>query len=282
MEEYRQFLWSVPDYVRRRATQLRELLAWLTQSTLPTYSYGHTVDQNNCGILFQVLPKVSYPIDTKSPCKSIVLADEYAKHVLSPEELRYLDYAMQTTARSPRQRAALPARRSTVTPSTEVPLEIHHSLPIMYPYDNGKAAGRADDNCLQSFSASVYDGTYPSFWTGTHHVDAHGDALFQAISLERASAEYVFAERFFHKTASRSKFNIVAVRRSESAQPFLSLHLDRTRTKSSPMGKISLSSLLHASKERQRLSARRMALSWHAVAESRSHLVSRLQSSVLS
>ena len=141
--ERAKFLYSLPDYVRWRSSQLGYLLAWLTQSTLPAYSYVHTVDQNNTGILFQLLPKVLYTYDTVSACKSIVMADEYAKHDLSPEELRFLDYAMLTKAASSSRVSATPLHLSKLASLSEDSLEIYHSLPIIYPYDNGMDARRA-------------------------------------------------------------------------------------------------------------------------------------------
>ena len=57
----------------------------------------------------------------------------------------------------------------------------------------------------------VYNQKYPVFWTGDSHTNEHSNALFQAISVEQNSAEFLFVQRLFYKTDPETNIKIAFV-----------------------------------------------------------------------
>jgi hypothetical protein len=57
----------------------------------------------------------------------------------------------------------------------------------------------------------VYSQKYPLFWTGDNHTNENSNALFQNISIEKTTPEFLFVQRLFHKTVSETETSIVIV-----------------------------------------------------------------------
>jgi hypothetical protein len=57
----------------------------------------------------------------------------------------------------------------------------------------------------------VYSQKYPLFWTGDNHTNENSNALFQNISIEKNTPEFLFVQRLFHKTVSETETSIVIV-----------------------------------------------------------------------
>ena len=109
------------------------------------------MNENNVGLLFQFLPKIEYPYSLTTQYDSIVTLDEYAQYIISPEELRFIDYSMGIKGRTRADYVDRPQiRKPTILltnylgqsgstngnlPSSAVNPQVCHSLPIIYPYD---------------------------------------------------------------------------------------------------------------------------------------------------
>lgn len=147
----RKCLTSFDSYISTRTTKILNLLSFLPKSSLSSYTIVHTSHQNNIGILFQLVPKVQYYLDSKAEYNSIMSLDKYSKHIISPEELRFIDYSMDM--KSKRHMGSVP-QSAVTTPKASpfvfgvpsltksVPFTLPsmsnqslHSLPIVYPYD---------------------------------------------------------------------------------------------------------------------------------------------------
>ena len=57
----------------------------------------------------------------------------------------------------------------------------------------------------------VYGGKYPSFWTGNNHTNENSVALFENISIEKNTPEYIFIQRLFNKTVPSTDLSIAFV-----------------------------------------------------------------------
>ncbi|CAF2159952.1 unnamed protein product [Rotaria magnacalcarata] len=134
--------------------------------------------------------------------------DEYSKHIISPEELRFIDYSMNMKNKpfagllnhtKLKQNPAIAVNPTVVSGRTlglmPNSFPILHSHPITYPYD--------DNN--------VYGQKYPLFWKGNNYKNENSKALFESISIDKASAEYLFVQRAFHQTVSDTKTKIAFV-----------------------------------------------------------------------
>jgi hypothetical protein len=150
----RKLLSSFNTYIRSRSTKIIDLMSLMQESSLSSYTIVHTTHQNNVGILFQLCPKIQYYLTPTTEYNSIIVVDEYAKHIVSPEELRYLDYSMnmkhkrhggfalQATINGiPSSRTSFNTLGITNTRTMipfPLPFQNLHSLPIVYPYDDSK------------------------------------------------------------------------------------------------------------------------------------------------
>jgi hypothetical protein len=144
----RKCLSSFNTYIRSRSSKILDLISFLPNSSIPSYTIVHTSCQNNIGILFQFLPKIQYYINLTAECDSIVTIDEYAKHIISPEELRYMDYSLNmknkryTESVRPLPLAALikpGLGKNGSLAFNPLSNQILHSLPIVYPYDESES-----------------------------------------------------------------------------------------------------------------------------------------------
>ncbi|CAF4560757.1 unnamed protein product [Rotaria sp. Silwood1] len=216
--EMHRCLSSFDTYIRSRSSKLTSLLSFLTKLSISSYTIVHTNNENNVGILFQVLPKVHYFLTPTTPYNSIIAVDQYAKHIISPEELRFIDYTMNINNKSDSRSVVLQSPTYT-SPNVTLPFngplggkngsltpfpllfQVYHSLPIIYPYDNNM----------------VYSQKYPTFWTGNVHTNENSDALFQVITLDTNSPEFLFVQRLFYKTVSETDIKIAVIERIENA-----------------------------------------------------------------
>ncbi|CAF1001513.1 unnamed protein product [Adineta steineri] len=206
--EMRKCLTSFHTYIQSRASKIIDFISLLPKQSLPHYTIVHTNHENNIGILFQLCPKIEYYLTSTDKCQwhSLVSIDEYKKHVISPEELRYIDYLMDM--KSKRYIGSVRSEetnmsRLTYVPFTAVPslvFQTLHSLPIIYPYDNNM----------------TYNQKYPLFWTGTNHLNDNSDILFENIQIEKTTPEYLFVERLFHKTVMKPNVDIAIIERIQN------------------------------------------------------------------
>jgi hypothetical protein len=139
---------SFNTYIQSRSSKIINVLSFLPKSSLAFYTIVHSNYQNNIGILFQFLPKIQYDPDLTTEYNPIICVDEYAKHTISFEELRYMDYSMnmknkrhlgyvrQPTVKTLQQILSLSFPRSAI--GNQGSCQILHSLPIVYPYDDSK------------------------------------------------------------------------------------------------------------------------------------------------
>jgi len=145
----RECLSSFDKYIHSCTSKITNLISLLPKSSLPSYTIVHTNHQNNIEILFQPLPKIQYHIDPKKEYNPIINTDEYAKHSISLEELRYIDYSMYMKNKRHLGYVTQPAAKSIqnlvfsfgptgVGTNGSLPYQILHSLPIEYPYDDSK------------------------------------------------------------------------------------------------------------------------------------------------
>jgi hypothetical protein len=142
----RKCLSSFDTYIHSRTSKILNLISFLPKLSLPSYTIVHTNHQNNIGILFQLLPKIQYHINPKEEYNPIINTDEYVKHIISFEELRYIDYSMHMkNKRHLGYVVTQPAAKPTQNPlfafgqtNGSLPYQILHSLPIEYPYDDSK------------------------------------------------------------------------------------------------------------------------------------------------
>ena len=149
----RKCLSSFDTYIRSRSTKITDLLSSLPKSSISCYTLVHTNYENNIGLLFQPLPKIHYQLNPTEPFKSIVFLDEYANHIISPEELRFMDYSMQmknqrhtrSISQATNNPGLLPlfgnkrasfAANASINPFPTT-FQVLHSSSIVYPYDNG-------------------------------------------------------------------------------------------------------------------------------------------------
>ena len=100
--EMRECLSSFSTYVHSRSQKLHEYLSKTTKHSLSLYTIVHTYHENNVGILFQFQPKVTH---------------------------------FQNRNKS---KASYGASGSGVLPTFPSQFHIFYSLPIVYPYDEGK------------------------------------------------------------------------------------------------------------------------------------------------
>lgn len=61
------------------------------------------------------------------------------------------------------------------------------------------------------FLDMVYNEKYPSFWTGSNHTNENSNALFENISIEKSTPEFLFVERLFHQTVRDTQSTIAVV-----------------------------------------------------------------------
>lgn len=143
--EMRKFLSTFSSYIRTRSKKICDFLSYSTKYSLSSYTIVHTYHQDNVGILFQLLPKVFYSQDSLESWKPILMMDEYAKHTISFEELRYLNYSVNMKNRrhtkhnktQPKVQTGNSSFLSGLGSLPTFPSQFHvlHSLPINYPYD---------------------------------------------------------------------------------------------------------------------------------------------------
>ena len=138
---------SLHTYLQSRTQKIIDLLSYLQRLNLPFYSVVHTSIQNNIGILFQLLPKIQYRHNASIDSDCIIAMDEYAKHTISSDELRYIDYSIKMKTKRHDGFIPQPIVKTSDKPSLGrngsvpiIPLPYHvlHSLPIVYPYDESK------------------------------------------------------------------------------------------------------------------------------------------------
>jgi hypothetical protein len=142
----RKCLSSFNTYITSRSTKIIDLISLLPTSSFSSYTLVHTTHQNNTGILFQLLPKIQYYLKPTTEYNSVVAVDEYVGHIISPEELRYIDYSMNMKNQRQTTNSTSSAAFSTINkpitgrngPITPFPhaFQVLHSLPIVYPYDD--------------------------------------------------------------------------------------------------------------------------------------------------
>ncbi|CAF0810400.1 unnamed protein product [Rotaria sordida] len=215
--EMHRCLSSFDIYIRSRSSKLINLLSFLTQLSISSYTIVHTHYENNIGILFQLLPKIQYYLTPTTEYNSIIAVDQYAKHIISPEELRFIDYTMNLKNKSHtgfvqqtptndtpvtfgfNLNGLIRGKNGSTTPFP-LPFQVYHSLPIIYPYDNNM----------------IYSQKYPVFWTGDGHTNENNNALFQVITVEQNSAEFLFVQRLFYKTVAETDINIAFIERIEN------------------------------------------------------------------
>ncbi|CAM4804415.1 unnamed protein product [Rotaria magnacalcarata] len=208
--EMNKFLSSFHSFIKTRASKIINLGLFLRNLSLPCYTIHRL---HNTGILFQLLPKVHYCMSSNENYNSIMAVDEYSKHIISPEELRFIDYSMNMKNKpfagllnhtKLKQNPAIAVNPTVVSGRTlglmPNSFPILHSHPITYPYD--------DNN--------VYGQKYPLFWKGNNYKNENSKALFESISIDKASAEYLFVQRAFHQTVSDTKTKIAFVERIEN------------------------------------------------------------------
>ncbi len=61
------------------------------------------------------------------------------------------------------------------------------------------------------FLDMIYSQKYPLFWTGNNHTNENSNALFQNISIETNTPEFLFVQRLFNKTVSETEIKIAFV-----------------------------------------------------------------------
>lgn len=144
----RKCLGSFQSYIQTRTTKILNLTSFLPKLSLSFYGMIHTNHQNNIGILYHFLPKIQYYTNLTTECNTIVAVDEYSQHIISPEELRFIDYAMNMKTKrhlgylqqptvTNFQAPAFTFSSSRAVPNP-IPNQSLHSLPIVYPYSDGK------------------------------------------------------------------------------------------------------------------------------------------------
>ncbi|CAF2645979.1 unnamed protein product [Rotaria sp. Silwood2] len=209
---------SFNTFIQTRSSKMINSLSLLTKLSISSYTIVHTNNENNVGILFQLLPKIQYFLTPTTAYNSILTVDQYAKHNISPEELRFIDYSMNmkntSHMKSVVQQAptntsstvgfklngSIGGRNGSLLPFP-LPFQVYHSLPIVYPYD----------------SNMVYSQKYPTFWTGDDHINENSEALFQAITLDTNSPEFSFVQRLFNKTVSEKDIQIAFIERIQNS-----------------------------------------------------------------
>lgn len=207
--EMQKFLRSFPTYIQSRSKKIEAVLSYFAQHSLSSYTIVHTYNQNNIGILFQLLPKIFYPDDSLLQSKPLVIMGEYANHTISFEELRYFDYFLnmknkrhtgEFTQLKTKTQSSNVFSFSAVGTLPTVPTQFHvlHSSPIIYPYDENM----------------VHHGKYPSFWTD--HTDENSDVLFKNIPIDSKTPEFLFVRHSFHKTVPQADYRIVCIERIEN------------------------------------------------------------------
>ena len=221
---------SFHTYIQSRIQKITDVLSFLSKSSLPSYTFVHTSDQNNIGILFQLLPKIPY-LKPTTEWHSIVTMDEYAKHIISPEELRYMDYTMHMENLRctefihkgkvhKSQDSLLNFVRATTkglgfAGLSSVPFQILHSLPIVYPYTDRKLNPKHLMEFCFIHLEEVYSQKYPSFWTGDNHTNENSNVLFQNIAIEKNSPEFLFVQRLFNKTVPEKETTVNFVSKTD-------------------------------------------------------------------
>ncbi|CAF4992832.1 unnamed protein product, partial [Rotaria socialis] len=89
--EMNKCLSSFHSFIETRASKIINLGLFLRNLSLPCYTI---VRPHSTDVLFQLLPKVHYRMSSREKYNSIMAVDEYSKHIISPEELRFIDYSM--------------------------------------------------------------------------------------------------------------------------------------------------------------------------------------------
>ena len=142
--EMRECLSSFSTYVHSRSQKLHEYLSKTTKHSLSLYTIVHTYHENNIGILFQLLPKVVYSQNQTEP---LAMIDTYIHQNISFEELRYFDcllgmknkrHTRFDTQLTTKTKDSYGALGPGVLPTFPSQFHILYSLPIVYPYDEGK------------------------------------------------------------------------------------------------------------------------------------------------
>ena len=116
---------------------------------------------NNCGVIFTFLPKIPAAIPPNTECDWILSADVFGRDILSPEELRYIDYSMKLKEKHPSTIGIMQKvkktkqdnsifRRGTPINAVIAGFPILHSLPIIYPYDESKSKKQSNRSSLSS------------------------------------------------------------------------------------------------------------------------------------
>ncbi len=150
----RKCLTSFTSYIQTRSSKIIDLISFLPKFSLPCYTLVQNNHRMNIGILFQILPKIKYYLTPIMEYNSILAVDEYANFIISPEELRYMDYSMNmknkryidslqpvtaNTASTSVFSFGRSALGNSVTQSFSAqPPQILHSLTICYPYNESK------------------------------------------------------------------------------------------------------------------------------------------------
>ena len=222
--EMNKLLSSFDVYIQSRSSKIMKILPYLTKLSLPSYTIVHTHDQNNIGILFQLLPKVQYVLTTTMDYNAILAVNDYAQKTISSEELRYIDYCTNVKNVTGIMRLENSIKNRSLSPTfnrlskgTNVLLSINplckilHSLPIIYPYSDGNSMNEFRINFLFISSDMVYSQKYPSFWMSNMQRNDNNDALFQTISIEKRTPEFLFVQRLFYKTIPDTQIKIAFV-----------------------------------------------------------------------
>lgn len=150
----RKCLTSFDSFIQTRSSKIIDLISFLPKFSLPSYTLVHTYNQNQSGVLFQLLPRIQYNLTATMEYNSILAMNDYAKYIISLEELRYMDYSMNmknTRHRNSLQLATVNTAQKPVftvggvtvgangvLPFTTQSPQMLHSLPIDYPYDDSK------------------------------------------------------------------------------------------------------------------------------------------------
>lgn len=121
-----------------------------SKRSFPRYKLVHSYTRNNCGVLFQLLPKILGLIPPQTECHWMLSADAFGDDILSPEELRFIDYLVNLKQKGLATANLKPKTKNDqynspafvfgllATNNNALPFPVLHSLPIIYPYNESK------------------------------------------------------------------------------------------------------------------------------------------------
>lgn len=121
-----------------------------SKRSFPRYKLVHSYTRNNCGVLFQLLPKIPGLIPPQTECHWMLSADAFGNEILSPEELRFIDYLvnlkqkdlatanLQPKTMNDQYNLPIFTAGLTGTNRSALTFPVLHCLPIIYPYNESK------------------------------------------------------------------------------------------------------------------------------------------------